>query len=95
MAVITSEAFKKISSANPIDAGETYNTLMDADRDVEGHISSIGSASKPKPSNSPVLHTGHQVDLGTYNVGEVQICLMGSWGPEQEYVSVGTINLKS
>ena len=32
-----------------------------------------------------------QVDFGTYDVDEVQICEMGSHGPENEYVSCGGI----
>ena len=34
------------------------------------------------------------IDLGEWRVDEVQICKMGSWGPEGEYVSVGNISLK-
>lgn len=34
-----------------------------------------------------------QVKLGTYEVDEIQICEMGSWGPEGEYVCVGKITL--
>lgn len=33
------------------------------------------------------------VDLGNWVVDEVQICQMGSWGPEGEYVCVGRISL--
>lgn len=33
------------------------------------------------------------VDLGKWVVDEVQICQMGSWGPEGEYVCVGRISL--
>ena len=59
-----------------INAGETYDTkLMEADR-------ATSSVSKPGPSKNQVLHTGHQINLGIYNANEVQICLMGSWGPE-------------
>ena len=34
-----------------------------------------------------------QVDFGTYDVDEVQICEMGSHGPDNEYVSCGGIVL--
>ncbi|GJE84181.1 hypothetical protein PsYK624_002570 [Phanerochaete sordida] len=34
-----------------------------------------------------------EVNLGEYTVDEIQICEMGSWGPEGEYVSVGSIAL--
>jgi activating signal cointegrator complex subunit 1 len=33
------------------------------------------------------------VDFGEWPVEEIQICKMGSWGPESEYVSVGGITL--
>ena len=33
------------------------------------------------------------VDLGEWGVNEIQICKMGSWGPEGEYVCVGNISL--
>ena len=34
-----------------------------------------------------------QVDFGTYDVDEIQICEMGSHGPDNEYVSCGGIVL--
>ncbi|KDQ49525.1 hypothetical protein JAAARDRAFT_42860 [Jaapia argillacea MUCL 33604] len=33
------------------------------------------------------------VDFGSWDVDEIQVCKMGSWGPEGEYVSVGGISL--
>ncbi|ESK88559.1 hypothetical protein Moror_3174 [Moniliophthora roreri MCA 2997] len=33
------------------------------------------------------------VDMGTYTVSEIQLCVMGSHGPEGEYVSVGSVSL--
>ncbi|KAK7047348.1 hypothetical protein VNI00_006579 [Paramarasmius palmivorus] len=33
------------------------------------------------------------VDMGTYSVSEIQLCVMGSHGPEDEYVSVGAVSL--
>jgi activating signal cointegrator complex subunit 1 len=40
----------------------------------------------------PLLDTLH-ADLGTWSVDELQICEMGSWGPEGEYVSVASVPL--
>lgn len=34
-----------------------------------------------------------QVDFGEWTIDEIQVCKMGSWGPEGEYVSVGHITL--
>ncbi|KAG1842757.1 kinase A anchor protein [Suillus subalutaceus] len=36
-----------------------------------------------------------KVDFGTWNVDEIQICKMGSYGPEGEYVSCGCCSLAS
>ncbi|KAG1883931.1 kinase A anchor protein [Suillus subluteus] len=36
-----------------------------------------------------------KVDFGTWNVDEIQICKMGSYGPEGEYVSCGCCSLVS
>ena len=33
------------------------------------------------------------VDLGVWDVNELQICEMGSWGPEGEYVAVARCSL--
>lgn len=33
------------------------------------------------------------MDLGMWRAEEVQICRLGSWGPENEYVSVGGVKL--
>jgi len=34
-----------------------------------------------------------EVSLGTYTVREIQLCIMGSHGPEGEYISVGGVSL--
>lgn len=46
------------------------------------------SANKNWKGSKPI-----QVDFGEWTVDEIQICKMGSWGPEGEYVSVGHITL--
>ena len=48
----------------------------------------IAETDERRPKQAPVA-----VDLGEYTVDEIQICEMGSWGPEGEYVSVGSITL--
>jgi activating signal cointegrator complex subunit 1 len=45
-------------------------------------IGGDASARGPKP-----------VDLGVWDVDEVQICQMGSHGPENEYISCGGISV--
>ncbi|PCH40591.1 hypothetical protein WOLCODRAFT_68100 [Wolfiporia cocos MD-104 SS10] len=45
-------------------------------------------------TQSAILEKGPvSVDLGEWDVDEVQICEMGSWGPEGEYVCVGRCSL--
>lgn len=61
-------------------------------------FSTSGAASSAlvrHPVQRPLPHHdhGHRIDLGEYDVDEVQICLMGSSGAEGEYVSVGGIRL--
>lgn len=47
------------------------------------------------------VHTRHdfrdpvKVELGTWSVDEIQICKLGSYGPEGEYVSCGCCSLAS
>lgn len=56
----------------------------------------IEVAPQPGASVPPAETRGRKpipVDLGSWTVDEVQICEMGSWGPEGEYVCVGRIPL--
>ncbi|TFK37736.1 hypothetical protein BDQ12DRAFT_138433 [Crucibulum laeve] len=58
----------------------------------------IDSVSHP-PSNSRVqqrapIQTPLPVDLGTYNVRNIELWVMGSHGPDNEYVSLGGIELR-
>ncbi|KAK1226211.1 hypothetical protein PQX77_010793 [Marasmius sp. AFHP31] len=50
-----------------------------------------------KPSEMASAETSSarvaQVDMGSYTVSEIQLCIMGSHGSEGEYVSVGGISL--
>ena len=67
--------------------------------------SNIGSSRPPHKtvpqrslqSGSDVVHLPGRgpisVDFGTWDIDEVQICEMGSHGPEGEYVCVGKISL--
>ncbi len=43
---------------------------------------------RPPRGKNPI-----KVNLGDWVVDEVQICKMGSWGPEGEYISVASIPL--
>ncbi|KAH7884930.1 kinase A anchor protein [Phlebopus sp. FC_14] len=48
----------------------------------------LAEPSEPSDSRQPV-----KVDFGTWNVDEIQICKMGSYGPAGEYVSCGGFSL--
>jgi activating signal cointegrator complex subunit 1 len=54
----------------------------------------LGAAEGSSGSLQRRSRTAHAVDLGTYTIDEIQICRMGSWGPEGEYVSVGGIDIR-
>ena len=64
---------------------------LEAELDVAEAAAGSSQITGPRPrggSRKPV-----EVDLGEYTVDEIQVCKMGSWGPEGEYVSVGSITL--
>ncbi|KIJ59283.1 hypothetical protein HYDPIDRAFT_100984, partial [Hydnomerulius pinastri MD-312] len=46
-----------------------------------------------QPHAEPDFRRPVKVDFGTWNVDEIQICKMGSYGPEGEYVSCGGLSL--
>lgn len=65
----------------------------------------IPSSSNPSsnPSNVPMKSPGHSVvknppsvsvNLGIFNVEEIQLWVMGSHGPNNEYISCGGIVLE-
>jgi activating signal cointegrator complex subunit 1 len=56
-------------------------------------LSSLNSDGKGKGKANRVKTLPVPVDLGTWDVDEVQICEMGSHGPEDEYVCVGKIQI--
>ncbi|KIJ13191.1 hypothetical protein PAXINDRAFT_81607, partial [Paxillus involutus ATCC 200175] len=46
-----------------------------------------------KPRAKPDFRQPVKVDFGSWSVNEIQICKMGSYGPEGEYVSCGGLSL--
>jgi len=51
-------------------------------------------------TESPTTHSGRletppplAVNLGEFHVGEIQLWMMGSHGPDNEYISCGGISL--
>lgn len=92
-AILSSDAFKQISiarpPANPTIAPPSSSTGIIPSTRTRTHQ----SVRRPTQRAAQNEHE-HRTDLGVYSVDEVQICLMGSSGPEGEYVSVGGIRLE-
>ncbi|KAJ3920309.1 kinase A anchor protein [Lentinula edodes] len=57
-----------------------------------GYSTQATSVSSPSES-SPDRTT--RVALGTYTIPEIQLCAMGSHGPEDEYVSLGSVKFNA
>ncbi|KAG2123083.1 kinase A anchor protein [Suillus clintonianus] len=64
----------------------SYNAIL-ASPAIRGFVSS--------PLESHDFRDPVKVDFGTWSVDEIQICKMGSYGPEGEYVSCGCCSLAS
>ena len=79
-AVTSSSAFKAIEG----DKVEVKTTIAEADILEDSAVEQAERPRGRKPLN---------VDFGQWTVDEIQICEMGSYGPEGEYVSVGNILL--
>jgi len=58
------------------------------EQQVEAGQNEVGGAQATR-GKKPIA-----IDLGEWSVDELQICEMGSWGPEGEYVAVGKIPLR-
>ncbi|KAF9489912.1 hypothetical protein BDN71DRAFT_1400785, partial [Pleurotus eryngii] len=56
-------------------------------------ISAVSSAALPSSHTELDASSHASVNLGTWTAKEIQLCVMGSHGPENEYVSVGRIRL--
>lgn len=82
--ILSSTAFQAVQRSGDT---EKITTVTEAAVDrVEGAVA--GTLAKGKPRSKAA-----EVDFGEWTVDEIQICKMGSWGPEGEYVSVGHITL--
>ncbi|KAJ3815223.1 kinase A anchor protein, partial [Lentinula aff. lateritia] len=53
------------------------------------HATSVSSPSVSSPDRTA------RVALGTYSIPEIQLCAMGSHGPEDEYVSLGSVKFNA
>lgn len=52
-----------------------------------------GTGSAENGRGTPRGKTASHVEFGDWEVEEIQICEMGSWGPEGEYVCARRITL--
>lgn len=94
-AILASDAFKQISvtrppadAAGPGESPIAKRESATASPSLSTGVTPSTSVERPNP-RATQNERGHRIELGGYNVDEVQICLMGSSGPEGEYVSVG------
>ncbi|KAH8106395.1 hypothetical protein DFH11DRAFT_1732938 [Phellopilus nigrolimitatus] len=101
---LESSAFPTHSSSDQVSEINTPDTIK---RDFAAFLSPLNTpdlstttqypssaqGARGKVGRGQQVHHGHPVDLGTYIVSEVQVCRMGSWGPEGEYECVGRIEL--
>ncbi|KDQ22936.1 hypothetical protein PLEOSDRAFT_1091109 [Pleurotus ostreatus PC15] len=98
-AILRSNALKDISVVSSAAAPSSHTQL-----DASSHtgVSPAGDIQQQTDTNEPpARNTLHRlardelvkVNLGTWTAKEIQLCIMGSHGPENEYVSVGRIRL--
>lgn len=81
-AVLASPAFQSIKQAEETVSGTDTRTPR------IHTLASVAQAAAGQTRRGPV-----KVNLGDWTVDEIQICEMGSWGPEGEYVRAGGISL--
>lgn len=98
-AILASSAFRDISVPDGTDANADQALSFDptfvplsSSTGITPSTRAHQPVQRPTPAGVQNNH-GYRINLGAYNVDEVQICLMGSSGSEGEYVSVGGIRL--
>ena len=84
--------------------GGFFSSMIQRNPSLSALPQNISSSSNPKskPSNVPMKAPDHSlvknppsvsVNLGVFVVEEIQLCVMGSHGPNNEYISCGGIVL--
>ncbi|KAJ7239168.1 kinase A anchor protein [Mycena haematopus] len=65
-------------------------------REIFDHASVDADSSETPPAqSSPLLNKFVRVDFGTWTVSEIQLCKMGSHGPDNEYISLASVPVGS
>ncbi|EKM59199.1 uncharacterized protein PHACADRAFT_191520 [Phanerochaete carnosa HHB-10118-sp] len=90
-AVLSSPAFEAIKVQNQGVAAEA--TVKEADISVPELTEAAAEVSVTAMQRRNDRRKSVEVGLGEYTIDEIQVCKMGSWGPEGEYVCVGSIAL--
>lgn len=88
-AIRASDAFKLISVIRP---SADHKIVSPSSTGITPSTRALQLVQRPTPAGVQ-NDLGHRIDLGSYVVNEIQICLMGSSGAQGEYVSVGGIRL--
>jgi activating signal cointegrator complex subunit 1 len=82
-----------LEAADATDAAQPAGVVVDEDEEIAA-ATGVGANARAAPLLAPRARTHPvRVDLGTWDVDELQICEMGSHGPEGEYVCVARIAL--
>ena len=84
---------KCINKVNTSTAFSEDNTSLQKSSAPLNPSSSSSTNSNTDTRRERSSKTALSLDLGTYDISEIQICRMGSRGPEGEYVCVGRINI--
>ncbi|KAG7094941.1 hypothetical protein E1B28_005743 [Marasmius oreades] len=89
------QAFPTTTQVAAVEPVATSSSL-DPSRDPATIPCAIQGSSGTNPPSEPASIPTERVipvDMGTFTVSEIQLCVMGSHGPEDEYVSVGGTSL--
>jgi activating signal cointegrator complex subunit 1 len=95
-AILASPAFSSIAvaaAAATNEAAPPEPATDDAGAGAPDTGDAEAPAGRPRPKAKRAKQAPVGVDLGVWTVDEVQICEMGSHGPEGEYVCAGKIAL--
>ncbi|KAJ4490237.1 AKAP7 2'5' RNA ligase-like domain-containing protein [Lentinula aciculospora] len=63
------------------------NALLELQPNEDGAQATTSTLESSTSSSTRIV----RVALGTYTIPEIQLCAMGSYGPEDEYVSLGSV----
>ncbi|KAL0953332.1 hypothetical protein HGRIS_004577 [Hohenbuehelia grisea] len=88
--ILASKALQQVASESELSHGELHDPAMTSAQKIV--------STDPQPSEMNLKDVQKRnpppVDFGTWSIDEIQLCIMGSHGPENEYISCGGIRLQ-